>query len=114
MIELNNYATTWHKFNTMAEYREPFDTAIRTTLWMLPFEKDHPLFKKLLEGKVDSDDALTMLMATDEEPERKFEENRRRAIETIQAYLHKNVLAAHPDGTYTLHSRFVETFFHAA
>ena len=113
MIELNNYANNWTEYASNAEYREPFGIGTNSVLIDLRLSKSDNFFKHLLKhGRIGSDDAKKVIMATDTYPETKPKEER--AKETIQELLQKNVLAAHPDGTYTFHSRVVETFFRSA
>jgi len=57
--------------------------------------EDHTFFKHLVQHRtIDNGNAINLL-----------------PFDKIQALLKRNVLAAHPNKTYTFHSRHVQTFF---
>jgi len=94
LIRLSNYAESYTSFPTNADYRKVFDERTGGSLKDLKIKEDHELFKKLLKDRAVGETAAKNLVDA----------------KMIKDLLEANILAQHPNGTYTFHSRVVETY----
>lgn len=84
---------------SVAAIRDEKYTETSTKLLGLGLEPTHPFFQALAVSKVVKTDAAFKLLG---------------GKEKIEALLAANIIAAHVDGTYTVHSRYVATFLEKA
>ena len=78
--------------------RKDLFKATRDAVWSVGIRERHPLFGALVaQQRIDKSPACLLLGA--------------KADTTLRALLDKNIIAAHPDLTFTFHSRHVESFF---
>jgi hypothetical protein len=94
LIDLVQYKSAYSEYKSNADYREPFDNNIQSTLVRLNFQKDHALFEALKSGAVSTSAAKAKVTA-----------------EQLAYLLKHNVLAQHADWSLSFHSRVVKTFF---
>eukprot|EP00732_Lithocolla_globosa_P002774 Lithocolla_globosa_v1_NODE_1945_length_2247_cov_4.583485.p1 type:complete len:419 gc:universal NODE_1945_length_2247_cov_4.583485:393-1649(+) len=83
------------KTKTNAQFREEFRIETNTSIFECGVEKNHKFFNETVEHGVMKLDAAIHLLSKQQ----------------LSCLLSKNVLAQHPDKTYTLQSRHVERFF---
>jgi hypothetical protein len=94
---LNDYLRVWWSAGNDATRQELFDkTAI--DLDTAKVDKRHELFRALVSGQRVKILSARLLFGE-------------KADTTLRALLDKNIIAAHPDLTFTFHSRHVESFF---
>ena len=94
---LNDYLRVWRSAGNDATRQELFK-ATRDAVESVGIDERHPLFGALVaQQRIDKSPACLLLGV--------------KADTTLRALLEKNIIAAHPDLTFTFHSRHVESFF---
>jgi hypothetical protein len=94
---LNDYVAAYKVMGNKSTYEQLFKETI-LSLRLAGLEKNHEFFKILVTNQSIDDDPARILWKD------KFDS-------TMKILLEKNIIAAHPNLTYTFHSRYVETFF---
>lgn len=95
LILLIQFASTFSGIASNKDYRKPLDVETNTCLINAQIIPQHELFKHLVKHRVIQNDDAAKLLST----------------EKLRFLLANNILAVHPNNTYTFHSRHVETFF---
>jgi len=94
---LNDYFRVWWSAGNDATRQKLFK-ATRDAVESVGIDERHPLFGALVaQQHIDKSPAKRLLGA--------------KADTTLRALLDMNIIAAHPDYTFTFHSRHVESFF---
>ena len=95
-VSLNDFATASLKGMTYEQLAEQRDRALRKRLLVLKVVADHALFRQLVKhANIGTDDALGLGM---EEAQ-------------LDLLLKNNILAVHPNDTYTFYDRHIATWF---
>ncbi len=94
---LNDYLRGWRSAGNDATRQELFDKT-QKVLHKANISKHHDLFRVLVTEQRIKDSQVRSLCGE-------------KADATLSALLEKNIIAAHPNETFTFHSRHVESFF---